>query len=93
MATVLVAEDDSDIRDLIVFKLEQTGHTVIAVGDGSAALRLARERTPDIVLLDVMMPGMSGIDVCRELRQHAETAACRSSCSRPGPRRATSPRA
>nr|BFE89215.1 hypothetical protein GCM10020093_118170 [Planobispora longispora] len=46
MATVLVAEDDSDIRDLIVFKLEQTGHTVIAVGDGSAALRLARERTP-----------------------------------------------
>ncbi|GGS86232.1 hypothetical protein GCM10010156_50960 [Planobispora rosea] len=74
MATVLVAEDDSDIRDLIVFKLEQAGHTVIAVGDGASALRLARERPPEIVLLDVMMPGMSGVEVCRELRRHPETA-------------------
>ncbi|GIH97807.1 response regulator transcription factor [Planobispora siamensis] len=74
MATVLVAEDDADIRDLIIFKLEQTGHTVIAVGDGLSALKLAHEQSPEIVLLDVMMPGMSGIDVCRALRQDPVTA-------------------
>ncbi|GAA3448057.1 response regulator transcription factor [Planomonospora venezuelensis] len=74
MAIVLVAEDDADIRDLIIFKLEQTGHAVTAVGDGLSALKAAREQTPDIILLDVMMPGMSGIDVCRELRRIPETA-------------------
>ncbi|WP_449064128.1 response regulator transcription factor [Planomonospora algeriensis] len=74
MATILIAEDDADIRDLVVFKLEQGGHTVIPVGDGRSALRTAREQDPDIVLLDVMMPGMSGIDVCRELRRDAQTA-------------------
>ncbi|MGI5169939.1 response regulator transcription factor [Spirillospora sp. CA-253888] len=75
MATVLVAEDDADIRDLIVFKLEQAGHTVIAVGDGRAALREATSGSPDIALLDVMMPGMSGIDVCRALRAQPATLA------------------
>ncbi|WP_067473294.1 response regulator transcription factor [Actinomadura hibisca] len=75
MATVLVAEDDADIRDLIVFKLEQAGHTVIAVGDGRTALREASARSPDIALLDVMMPGMSGIDVCRALRAQPATLA------------------
>jgi DNA-binding response OmpR family regulator len=74
MATILIAEDDADIRDLVVFKLEQSGHTVIPVGDGRSALRVAHEQDPDIVLLDVMMPGMSGIDVCRELRRDAQTA-------------------
>ncbi|GAT71099.1 response regulator [Planomonospora sp. ID91781] len=74
MATILIAEDDADIRDLVVFKLEQSGHTVIPVGDGRSALRMAHEQDPDIVLLDVMMPGMSGIDVCRELRRDAQTA-------------------
>ncbi|MBG0818586.1 response regulator transcription factor [Planomonospora sp. ID82291] len=74
MAIILIAEDDADIRDLVVFKLEQSGHTVIPVGDGRSALRMAHEKDPDIVLLDVMMPGMSGIDVCRELRRDARTA-------------------
>ncbi|MFC4061860.1 response regulator transcription factor [Planomonospora corallina] len=74
MATILVAEDDADIRDLIVFKLEQIGHTVVPVGDGRSALSKAHDQAPDIVLLDVMMPGMSGIDVCRELRKDQQTA-------------------
>ncbi|GAA3161918.1 hypothetical protein GCM10010466_61140 [Planomonospora alba] len=74
MAIVLVAEDDPDIRDLIVFKLRQSGHTVVPVGDGRSALGKVRDQLPDIVLLDVMMPGMSGIDVCRELRRDQQTA-------------------
>jgi DNA-binding response OmpR family regulator len=74
MVTVLVADDDPDIRDLVVFKLEQAGHRVIAVGDGSAALRSVREHMPDIAVLDIMMPGMSGIDVCRQLRADPVTA-------------------
>src|SRR3954451_5218824 len=74
MVTVLVADDDADIRDLVVFKLEQAGHHVIAVGDGAAALTAAREHAPDLAVLDIMMPGMSGIDVCRELRASPATA-------------------
>jgi DNA-binding response OmpR family regulator len=75
MVTVLIADDDADIRDLVVFKLEQAGHRVIAVGDGAAALAAARSEKPDIAVLDIMMPGMSGIDVCHEMRAHQDTAS------------------
>jgi DNA-binding response OmpR family regulator len=75
MARVLVADDDADIRDLVAFKLTQSGHQVTAVEDGMAALRALREGPPDLVLLDIRMPGMSGLDVCRELRAAQETAA------------------
>lgn len=68
MATVLVADDDPDIRDLVAFKLEQSGVEVVTVGDGFAAVEACRRATPDLVLLDVMMPGMSGLDVCRVMR-------------------------
>ncbi|MET9849272.1 response regulator transcription factor [Streptomyces ossamyceticus] len=75
MARVLVADDDADIRDLVAFKLTQSGHQVTAVEDGMAALRALREGPPDLVLLDIRMPGMSGLDVCRELRAAQETAS------------------
>jgi DNA-binding response OmpR family regulator len=65
---VLVADDDPDIRDLVVFKVEQLGVEVLAVGDGQAALDAVRERHPDLAVLDVSMPGLSGIDVCRMIR-------------------------
>ena len=68
MTTVLVAEDDQDVRDLVAFKLEQSGFDVIAVSDGTAALSAAREHVPEMAVLDVTMPGMSGLDVCRLLR-------------------------
>ncbi|KGM14377.1 response regulator transcription factor [Cellulomonas bogoriensis] len=71
---MLVAEDDPDVRDLVVFKLEQAGFTVVAVGDGSEALALALAEPPDLALVDVMMPGLSGLDVTRELRRHPATA-------------------
>lgn len=68
MTTVLVAEDDQDVRDLVAYKLKQSGFDVIAVADGTSALSAAREHTPEMALLDVTMPGMSGLDVCRLLR-------------------------
>ncbi|MBA2507506.1 MAG: response regulator [Nocardioidaceae bacterium] len=67
MTRVVVADDDDDILELR-FKLEQAGMDVEAVGDGVTALEACRRETPDLVLLDVMMPGMSGLDVCRTLR-------------------------
>jgi DNA-binding response OmpR family regulator len=71
---VLVADDDADIRDLVAFKLEQAGLEVVAVEDGQAALEQARARRPILAVLDVSMPGLSGIDVCRMLRADPATA-------------------
>ncbi|MEV6923120.1 response regulator [Dactylosporangium sp. NPDC051485] len=73
MTAILVADDDMDIRDLVAFKLEQAGYDVVAVDNGLAALTAATQNPPDLVVLDVMMPGMSGIDVCRQLRQEQAT--------------------
>ncbi|MGH9243418.1 MAG: response regulator transcription factor [Acidimicrobiales bacterium] len=73
-STVLVADDDPDIRELVIFKLEQAGYTVHAVADGEAAIAAAVALSPDLVLLDIMMPGLNGFDVCRKLRAHDDTA-------------------
>ena len=74
MTLVLVADDDADIRDLVAYKLEQAGLEVVAVEDGQAALEQARARRPMLAVLDVSMPGLSGIDVCRMLRADPATA-------------------
>ena len=74
MGKILVADDDADIRDLVAFKLEQVGLEVIAVGDGEAALEEARAMQPELAVLDISMPGLSGIDVCRLLRADPATA-------------------
>ena len=68
MARVLVADDDQDIRELVCFKLEQAGHDVIPAVDGSEALALLNAERPDIAVLDVMMPGLSGLDVLAQVR-------------------------
>ncbi|GIH97392.1 MULTISPECIES: response regulator transcription factor [Planobispora] len=68
MSNVLIVEDDLDIRDLTVFRLEQAGHDVRTAGDGMEALAALEEQRPDIVILDWMMPGLSGPEVCRRLR-------------------------
>ena len=68
MAKIVVADDDPDIRDLVVFKLRQSGHDVVPVGDGEQAVAACRDEHADLAVLDVMMPGMTGIDACRELR-------------------------
>ncbi|WP_068922318.1 response regulator transcription factor [Planobispora rosea] len=72
MSSVLIVEDDLDIRDLTVFRLEQAGHEVRTAGDGMEALTELEANRPDIVILDWMMPGLSGPEVCRRLRAMPE---------------------
>lgn len=68
MARIVIADDDADIRELVVFKLRHGGHHVVPVGDGAAAVEACAAEKPDLVILDVMMPGMSGLDAARTLR-------------------------
>ena len=75
MAKILVAEDDSDLRLLVSLKLESSGHQVVSVEDGSAAARHCSAMRPDLVILDLMMPGMSGLEVCRYIRASDELKA------------------
>jgi DNA-binding response OmpR family regulator len=77
MSIILVADDDRDIRDLVVFKLKQAGHRVLWADDGVRALDTIRAERPDLVILDVMMPGLSGVDVTRELRSDSDLAGVR----------------
>jgi DNA-binding response OmpR family regulator len=70
---VLVADDDPDILALVRFRLERDGYEVLSAPDGEAALDLALARTPDLALLDVMMPRLDGYEVTRRLRQHGPT--------------------
>ncbi len=68
---ILLADDDELIVDVLRHQLEREGFGVIATGNGAEALTLARSQRPDLVLLDVMMPGMQGWEVCRELRRES----------------------
>jgi DNA-binding response OmpR family regulator len=65
---VLVVDDDADLRDLISFTLAQAGYLVIKAADGGAAVRSFTEESPDLVVLDINMPGMSGFEVCEAIR-------------------------
>ncbi len=68
MSRILVAEDELHILLLIQRKLEAAGFTVITTGDGNTALAIALDDRPDLLLLDVMLPGRDGLDVCREVK-------------------------
>ncbi|GAA2371877.1 response regulator [Dactylosporangium salmoneum] len=74
MPTVLLVDDDRDVRSMLETVLDGAGFDVAAHDNGRAAVRDALRRVPDLAVLDVSMPGMSGLDVCRELRAHPETA-------------------
>jgi two-component system phosphate regulon response regulator PhoB len=71
--TVLVAEDESALVTLLRYNLEREGYRVVEASDGEEALLLAAEEKPDLVLLDWMLPQLSGIEVCRRLRAKPET--------------------
>jgi len=71
---ILVVEDEKDISELLRFNLEQEGFAVVLAEDGEQALRLARRERPALVILDLMLPGMSGIEVCRRWRGEEATA-------------------
>ncbi len=68
MARILVVEDEADLRQVLEFNLSGAGHEVHSVSTGEAALRKARERRPDLVLLDLMLPDLSGLEVCRQFK-------------------------
>ena len=71
--TVLLVEDERDIADLVRYHVEKAGMRLVHAADGGAALRLARAERPDVALLDLMLPGLDGLEVCRQLRGDAAT--------------------
>ena len=68
MAKILIAEDEPDIRDLISFTLQFAGHDVVAVGNGAEALEAAPGVMPDLILMDVRMPRMTGYEACAAMK-------------------------
>ncbi len=71
-ASILIAEDDADIRDLLRLYLEGEGFRVLEAGDGAAALRIAREQSPSMAIVDIMMPEMNGFELTRALRKYSD---------------------
>lgn len=76
-ASILVVDDDPEIVTMLTTRLTKRGYTVSTASDGTKALELARRERPDVVLLDVMMPGKSGWEVARALKQDPVTQACK----------------
>lgn len=70
---ILVAEDERDIRDLIVFTLQISGFKVVEVPNGEEAVKKATEVVPDLILMDVRMPKMTGYEACKALKQEEKT--------------------
>jgi two-component system phosphate regulon response regulator PhoB len=75
MAKILIVEDEEDLQQVLEYNLKQAGHEVISAKLGRDAVRLAREQRPDIVLLDLMLPDISGTEVCKSLKEGAATKA------------------
>lgn len=71
--TILLVEDDEDIRQLLTFTFEAAGFDVITRSDGQEGLDAAVAETPDVVILDIMLPSMSGLDICKVLKRNEET--------------------
>jgi len=77
MARVLVIEDEDDLRQVLDYNLRQAGHDVLCASEGTEGLRLARAERPDLVLLDLMLPDMSGTEICRALKESPSTKQIR----------------
>ncbi|TLM66627.1 MAG: response regulator transcription factor [Deltaproteobacteria bacterium] len=75
MPHILIIEDERDLAELLAFNLQQAGYATTLAHDGAAGLALALAAPPDLILLDLMLPGLLGTEVCRRLRQNRETAA------------------
>jgi DNA-binding response OmpR family regulator len=73
MAKILIAEDERDIRDLITFTLRFAGHEVVPTSNGEEAYLTAQKELPDLILLDVRMPRMSGYEACAQIKAHSST--------------------
>jgi two-component system alkaline phosphatase synthesis response regulator PhoP len=73
-ATILIVDDEEDILELLRYNLSKEGYRVICVETGEKALTEIRRQPPDVVILDLMLPGVDGLDVCREVKASADTA-------------------
>jgi DNA-binding response OmpR family regulator len=71
--TILVVDDEPVLVDTIAYNLEQAGYQVITAADGASALEAAQRTTPDLIILDIMLPEMDGLEVCRQLRREKNT--------------------
>jgi len=71
---ILVVDDEEDIRELVRYNLAREGYRITCVASGEEALVKARDESPDVILLDLMLPGLDGLDVCRRLRSNPATA-------------------
>jgi len=71
---ILVVDDEAVLQEMIVYNLQQSGYQVLSAGDGVSALEIARSERPALIILDVMLPGMDGLEVCRRLRREPQTA-------------------
>ena len=72
-STVLIVEDDPDTVNLVGLYLRRDGHKVLSARDGLSGLRLAREAKPDVIVLDLMLPRLDGMEICRTLREETST--------------------
>jgi DNA-binding response OmpR family regulator len=72
---VLIADDEHNIRNILDFSLHAEGFLVLSVLNGEDAFQLACDERPDLIILDIMMPGKSGIEICRDLKADARTAS------------------
>lgn len=74
MAKILIAEDERDIRDLVAFTLRFSGHEVVSVANGEEAIEATRREMPDLILMDVRMPRMTGYEACEKLKADPQLA-------------------
>lgn len=74
MKTILIIEDESDLAELVAFNLEKEGYRALIAPDGPSGLEAVRNNSPDLILLDLMLPGMSGMEICKVLKGKDKTA-------------------
>lgn len=74
MPKILIVDDEADVIRLLQFRLEKEGFDIISAGDGQTALTLVEQETPDLVILDIMMPLMDGMEVLRQIRSRRGTS-------------------
>lgn len=73
--TILLVEDEMTLRDTLAYRLRTEGYQVITAADGFTALEAVRKAHPDLLILDLMLPGLDGLEVCKQVRAHPETAS------------------
>jgi two-component system phosphate regulon response regulator PhoB len=73
MSVILIVEDEADLQQVLAYNLRQAGHDVLTASSGETALALVRQRPPDLIVLDLMLPGVTGIEVCRVVKSDPAT--------------------